>query len=87
MFVARLFCSVQILILIISGSSNPVMRRTNDEILLDLMNLDPASATFDLDFLGILIHKAADEPVPETITAMMNSTHDAQQTIDETIMY
>ena len=51
------------------------------------MNLDPASATFDLDFLGILIHKAADEPVPETMTAMMNSTHDAQQTIDETIMY
>ena len=87
MFVARLFCSVQILILIISASSNPVMRRTNDEILLDLMNLDPASPTFDLDFLGILIHKAADEPVPETITAMMNSTHDAQQTIDETIMY
>ena len=87
MFIARLFCNVQILILIISASSKPDMRRTNDEILLDLMNLDPASPTFDLDFLGILIHKAADETVPETITPMMNSTHDAQQAIDETIMY
>ena len=59
------------------------MRRTNDEILTDFMNLDPASPTFNLDFLGVLIHKAADQ----TMAPMMNSTHDAQQAIDEAIMY
>ena len=75
------------LILIIGTSSRPDMRRTNDEILTDFMNLDPASPTFDLDFLGVLIHKTADQTVPETMAPMMNSTHDAQQAIDETIMY
>ena len=75
------------LILIICASSRPDMRRTNDEILTDFMNLDPASPTFDLDFLGVLIHKADDQTVQETMAPMMNSTHDAQQAIDETIMY
>ena len=53
------------LILVICASSRPDMRRTNDEILTDFMNLDPASPTFELDFLGVLIHKAADQTVPE----------------------
>ena len=87
MFATRLYCIVQMLILVICASSRPDMRRTNDEILTDFMNLDPASPTFDLDFLGVLIHKAADQTVPETMAPIMNSTHDAQQAIDETIMY
>ena len=87
MFAARLYCIVQMLILIICASSRPDMRRTNDEILTDFMNLDPASPTFDLDFLGVLIHKADDQTVPETMAPTMNSTRDAQQAIDETIIY
>ena len=87
MFATKLEPLVQILLFIITATLSHNMQRTNDEILTDFMKLDPASPTFDLDFLGVLINKASNQTVPEMMAPMMNSTHDAQQAINETIMY
>jgi len=55
MFSVKFHQKVQILMLILTASWKPSIRRTSDEILNDFIMLDPASPTFDLDFLGVLI--------------------------------
>ena len=86
MFATKLQPLFQILLLIIAVALTHKMQRTNDEILTDFMKLDPASPTFDLDFLGVLINKASNQTVPETTLSSMSSTLYLQQSTDETIM-
>ena len=74
MFATKLHHKVQILMLILTASSRPSIRRTNDEILNDFIMLDPASPTFDLDFLGVLIYEPSNQTVQETTTSTNPST-------------
>ena len=86
MFATKLEPLVLILLFIITPTLSHNMQRTNDEILTDFMKLDPASPTFDLDFLGVLINKASNQTVPETTLSSMSSTLYLQQSTDEIIM-
>ena len=85
MFATKLQPLPQILLLIITVALSHNMQRTNDEILTDFMKLDPASPTFDLDFLRVLINKTSNQTVPETTLSSMSSTLYLQQSTDETI--
>ena len=86
MFATKLQPLFQILLLIIAVALTHKMQRTNDEILTDFMKLDPASPTFDLDFLGVLINKTSNQTLPETTLSSMSSTLYLQQSTDEIIM-
>ena len=82
MFVAKIHHKVQILMLILTASSKPSIRRTNDEILNDFIMLDPASPTFDLDFLGVLIYEPSNQTVQETTTST-NPLTGLQQALED----
>ena len=73
MFAVKFHQKVQILMLILTASSKPSIRRTNDEILNDFIMLDPASPTFDLDFLGVLIYEPLNQTIRETTTSTIQS--------------
>ena len=60
--------------LILAASSRPNIRRTNDEILNDFIMLDPASPTFDLDFLGVLIYEPSNQTIQETTSSTIPLT-------------
>ena len=85
MFAAKLHHKVQILMLILAASSKPSIRRTNDEILNDFIMLDPASPTFDLDFLGVLIYEPSNQTIQETTTSIIPSTGLHQEVEDMNI--
>ena len=74
MFAVKFHHKVQILMLILTASSKPSIRRTNDEILNDFIILDPASPTFDLDFLGVLIYEPLNQTIQETTSSTIPST-------------
>ena len=74
MFAVKFHQKVQILMLILTASSKPSIRRTNDEILNDFIMLDPASPTFDLDFLGVLIYEPLNQTIQETTSSTILST-------------
>ena len=74
MFATKLHHKVQILMLILTGSSRPSVWRTNDEILNDFIMLDTASPIFDLDFLGVLIYEPSNQTIQETTSSTIPST-------------
>ena len=82
MFAVKFHQKVQILMLILTASSKPSIRRTNDEILNDFIMLDPASPTFDLDFLGVLIYEPLNQTIQETTTSTIPSI-DLQQELED----
>ena len=82
MFAVKFHQKVQILMLILTASSKPSIRRTNDEILNDFIMLDPASPTFDLDFLGVLIYEPLNQTIRETTTSTIQSI-DLQQELED----
>ena len=82
MFAVKFHQKVQILMLILTASSKPSTRRTNDEILNDFIMLDPASPTFDLDFLGVLIYEPLNQTIQETTTSTIPSI-DLQQELED----
>ena len=82
MFAVKFHQKVQILMLILTASSKPSIRRTNDEILNDFIMLDPASPTFDLDFLGVLIYEPLNQTIRETTTSTIQSI-DLRQELED----
>ena len=82
MFAVKFHHKVQILMLILAASSKPSIRRTNDEILNDFIMLDPASPTFDLDFLGVLIYEPSNQTIQET-TSSTNPSTGLQQAFED----
>ena len=82
MFAAKLHHKVQILMLILVACSRPSIWRTNFEILNDFITLDPASPTFDLDFLGVLIYEPSNQTIHETTTSTIPSI-DLQQELED----
>ena len=69
--------------LILAASSRPSIRRTNDEILNDFIMLDPASPTFDLDFLGVLIYEPSNQTVEETTFSTTSPMPSLQQALED----
>ena len=82
MFAVKFHQKLQILMLILTASSKPSIRQTNDEILNDFIMLDPASPTFDLDFLGVLIYEPLSQTIQETTTSTIPSI-DLQQELED----